>query len=114
MTFIWSTRGKTWGFRFLRDGGVLDPLVEYTQAFSGIENEREIWRRTDKVVAVRFADPQQRQDSAGRIISQEFVLFGDLASLVNSVEDGRATMWRMVAEQFDQIWDQADAPPISH
>ena len=37
MTLIWATRGRTWGFRFLRDGGLEDPLDTYEEAFAGIE-----------------------------------------------------------------------------
>ena len=34
MSLIWATRGRTWGFRFLRDGGFPDPLPVYDLAFS--------------------------------------------------------------------------------
>ena len=36
MTLIWATRGRNWGFRFLRDGDFADPLSEYDAAFAGI------------------------------------------------------------------------------
>ena len=32
--FIWATRGRTWGFRFLRRGGLEDPLGVYEATFS--------------------------------------------------------------------------------
>ncbi|TFC34120.1 hypothetical protein [Cryobacterium sp. TMT2-42-4] len=113
MTFIWSTRGRTWGFRFLRSGGSPDPFAEYAKAFSGIEQEREVWRRTQEVVALRFATPGKLQDSAGRDIPQEFVLFGALASQINSVQEGIDKIWPTVAEEFKQIWDRAEAPPAA-
>jgi len=113
MTFIWSTRGRTWGFRFLRDGGSPDPFVEYAKAFSGVEQEREVWRRADGVVALRFPDPGGLQDSAGRVIPQEFVLFGTLASQVNSVQDGIDKVWPTVSEEFQQIWNRPDAPQVT-
>lgn len=31
---IWATRGWDWGFRFLRDGGVDDPLDLYDAVFA--------------------------------------------------------------------------------
>ncbi len=34
--FIWATRGRTWGFRFLRKGGYEDPLGVYEDAFSKV------------------------------------------------------------------------------
>jgi hypothetical protein len=111
VTFIWSTRGRTWGFRFLRSGGSPDPFVEYTEAFSGVEQEREVWRRTNEVVALRFATPGALQDSAGRVIPQEFVLFGALAAQIHSVQDGIEKVWPTVAEEFKQIWDLPEAPP---
>ena len=33
--FIWATRGRTWGFRFLRTAGRVDPLKLYEAAFRG-------------------------------------------------------------------------------
>ena len=35
MTLIWATRGRTWGFRFLRDGGFEEPRVSRTVRRSG-------------------------------------------------------------------------------
>lgn len=113
MTFIWSTRGRKWGFRFLRNGGRPDPFVEYKQAFLGVEQEREVWRRAHKVVALRFPSPDGLQDSAGRVIPQEFVIFGALASQINSVQDGINQVWPMVAQEFEQIWDKPEAPVVS-
>ena len=57
MNFIWATRGRTWGFRFVRDGGLPDPLVVYDTAFSGVGDEPEAWRRNAETVALRFPDP---------------------------------------------------------
>lgn len=113
MTFIWSTRGRTWGFRFLRDGGSVDPFVDYAKAFSGVEQEREVWRRHHEVVALRFATPGGLEDSAGRAIPQEFVVFGALASQINSVQDGIDRVWPSVAEEFGRIWDRPEAPPLA-
>lgn len=113
MTFIWSTRGRTWGFRFLRDGGSVDPFVDYAKAFSGVEQEREVWRRSDGVVALRFPTPGGTKDSAGRVIPQEFVVFGTLASQINSVQEGINKVWPSVVEEFMGIWNRPEAPPIA-
>ncbi|MBC7596507.1 MAG: hypothetical protein H7288_21705 [Kineosporiaceae bacterium] len=113
MTFIWSTRGRTWGFRFLRDGGSVNPFVEYAEAFSGVEQEREVWRRSHGVVALRFPTPGGLEDSAGRVIPQEFVVFGTLALQINSVQDGIDQVWPLVAMEFEEIWVQPEAPPLA-
>lgn len=110
MTFIWSTRGRTWGFRFLRNGGITDPFVDYKRAFEGVEHEREVWRRTHDAVALRFPSPNGLRDSAGRVIPQEFVLFGDLAAQVNTVQDGIEKVWPLVKEEFELTWDLQEAP----
>ena len=108
MTFIWATRGRTWGFRFLKKGGFTDPLPRYEKAFSQIEEEPEVWRRMSKTVAVRFPDPEGRKDQSGRVIPHEFVLFGHLGSTVNSLDDALESVWPLVADEYAQIWDQPD------
>src|SRR6476661_3454327 len=85
---IWATRGRSWGFRFLLAGGLSDPLADYERAFADLEPEPAAWRRTDAVVALRIPDPDGRKDAAGRDIPHEFVVFGDLADRIESVEDG--------------------------
>ncbi len=56
MTFIWATRGRSWGFRFLRDGGLAEPLFVYEKAFESVEPEYRAYRRSGDVTAVRFPD----------------------------------------------------------
>lgn len=104
MKLIWATRGKDWGFRFLRDGGFPNPLSEYAQAFAGIEHEREACRRLDDKVALRFPDPLGRQDASGRVIHHEFVAYGALAARVNSVEEGLQEVWPLVEEEYARAW----------
>src|SRR5665648_584836 len=104
MKIIWATRGRTWGFRFLRDGGFPDPLLEYDAVFSGIEGESEVCRRVGDKVALRFPDPEGRQDRAGRVIPHDFVVFPPLADGIDSVEDGLRLVWRPVADDFAQVW----------
>jgi hypothetical protein len=56
-SLIWATRGRSWGFRFLLNGGRHDPLPEYEGSFAGLEDEPATWRRTAAKVALRFPDP---------------------------------------------------------
>ena len=51
MSLIWATRGRTWGFRFLRDGGFEDPLPVYDSAFAGIESGPSAIHRVGGTVA---------------------------------------------------------------
>ncbi|MFX0592868.1 hypothetical protein [Melissospora conviva] len=110
MNMIWVTGGKYWGFRFLRDGGYRDPLPAYDEVFSMVEDEPEVYRRVGDKVALRFSDPLQRKDTAGRTIPHEFVIFGSSADRVSSVEDGIRLLWPLVADEFARIWD-APSPP---
>jgi hypothetical protein len=111
MSLIWATRGRTWGFRFLRNGGLPDPLLLYDTAFSGVGDETEAWHRGAGTVALRFADPLERQDAAGRVIPHEFVVFGPSAEGIDSVDDGRRLVWPLVADEFARVWELAKPPP---
>ncbi len=74
MRLLWATRGRTWGFRFLLNGGFDDPLGVYDEIFPEMDGQPEAWRRVDEKVALRFPDPLERQDAAGRVIPHESVL----------------------------------------
>lgn len=113
MNLIWVTRGRTWGFRFLSDGGYPDPLPEYEDVFSGVEDDPEVCRRAGEKVALRFPDPLKRQDVAGRVISHDFVIFRPLADRIDSVEDGRRLVWPLVADEFAQVWKEPEPPSAS-
>ncbi|KIP51310.1 hypothetical protein SD72_16210 [Leucobacter komagatae] len=102
---MWSTRGRNWGFRFLRTGGLPHPLRTYEAAFAGIENSREIFRRQGDLAAIRFSDPEGRCDAAGRIIPQEFVLLAP-ANNVDSLEEAFSLLWPLVAEEYAHDWDR--------
>ena len=106
MNFIWVTRGRAWGFRFLRDGGITDPLPVYERAFSNIRNERQGFDKRNDVIALRFADPEGRKDEAGRIIPHDFVIFDSIDSDLGSFEDGVVSVWPLVKEEFGEIWDR--------
>lgn len=110
MRLIWATRGRTWGFRFLLRGDFLDPLLEYERVFSGVGDGPEVCRNVGNKVALRFPDPSDRRDRAGRVIPQEFVVFPPLADKINSVEDGLRMVWPEVAEEFARVWDQPNPP----
>jgi hypothetical protein len=107
---IWATRGRSWGFRFLLNGGLSDPLLAYERIFAGLEDEPTTWRRAAGKVALRFPDPMGRRDAAGRVIPHEFVVSGDFADKIESVEDGLQKVWPRVAEAYARVWD-AEGPP---
>jgi hypothetical protein len=112
MSLIWATRGRTWGFRFLRTGGFTDPLPEFDRAFSTIEDGPVACQHIDGKVALRFPDPLRRQDRSGRVIPHQFVLDGQLAAEVNSIEDGLRVVWPLVADEFAQIWELPEPPSV--
>lgn len=110
MSLIWVTRGRNWGFRFLRKAESKDPLPIYDQVFSDVGDGPEICCRVGDSLALRFPDPLGRQDRAGRIIPHEFVVFQPLSDDINSVEDGLRLVWPQVAGDFAQVWDLSKPP----
>lgn len=106
IVFIWATRGKNWGFRFLRTAGRSNPLEVYEAAFSGAEDTTEAFQVKADTVAFRFLDPDKRRDAAGRAIPHEFVLFPPLPGKVSSVEDGFHLVWPLVKDDFARDWEQ--------
>ena len=116
MSLIWATRGRSWGFRFLRNDASGDPLALYDAAFAGLEDTPEACRRLagagalPEMVALRFPDPVGRRDQAGRVIPHDFVLFDALADEVDSVEAGRQRIWPLVADDFKRVWELPKPP----
>lgn len=110
LRFIWATRGRSWGFRFLRTAGEDHPLRVYEAAFEGARDEAEIWHRAGTGVAMRFPDPEGRRDAAGRVIPHDFVLIGDWADKLGSIDEGRRRVWSEVADEFAAVYDEADPP----
>lgn len=106
IAFIWATRGKNWGFRFLRTAGRSNPLEIYEAAFSGVADTSEAFRGTADTVAFRFLDPEKRRDAAGRVIPHEFVLFPPFPGRVSSVADGFRLVWPLVRNDFARDWEQ--------
>lgn len=105
MKFIWATRGKNWGFRFLLDGGYVDPLEMYENAFEGNENQPSVYQSRHGLTAVRLEDPEGRVDRAGRVIQHDFVFRTEDANEINNMEDARALLWPMISEKYARIWE---------
>jgi len=104
LRYIWATRGRDWGFRFLRNGGLQDPLSTYERAISPLGEERNAFQQTDEFIVVRFDDPDRRSDAAGRLIPHEFVLFHQAADSQPSFDDVRRLAWNEVSEYYNSIW----------
>lgn len=111
MRFIWATRGLTWGFRFLRRGGLEDPLPQYSAAFTGLEGVRQICSRVGDVTVLRFEDPLGRKDRAGRVIPHDFVLFGERAIEVDSLDVGIELVWPLVEDAYARDYELAEPSP---
>ncbi len=107
---IWATRGRSWGFRFLLDAGFEDPLSEYERAFAGASDAPTAYASSGDRVAFRFPDPDGRCDSSGRIIPHEFVIIGEVANEIRSVETGQRQVWPLVQDAFARTWMLAAAP----
>lgn len=110
MTVIWATRGRDWGFTFLRRGGTRDPLVLYEKVFSGMGAASTACHRSADTLGVRFPDPLGRRDGAGRIISHEFVLTGADADAIATTNDAVRIIWPRVADEYAQVWDSPRLP----
>ncbi len=108
MSLIWATRGRTWGFRFLRRGDVADPLAAYERAFAAVDDDAETVARGPEGTALRILDPLGRCDAAGRTIPHDFVVFPPLAERVRTIDDGRALVWPLVADAYARVWDAED------
>ncbi|OAN33385.1 hypothetical protein A4X16_06890 [Microbacterium sp. H83] len=110
MTFIWVARGRSWGFRFLRTGGITDALAVYESVFDSLDLEADSYRAVGTRGALRLRDPDQRLDRSGRPITHDFVLLGDTAASVQSVEDGLRIVWPEVSDEYSRIWALPDPP----
>ncbi|WP_156759165.1 hypothetical protein [Microbacterium karelineae] len=106
MNLIWATRGRRWGFRFLRDGGHADPLPVYERAFADAGDDEAVCVRAGDAIALRFPDPEGRRDDAGRVIPHEFVILdppGDIAT----VAEGIRVVWPLVSDVYARVWDES-------
>lgn len=112
MSFIWATRGRSWGFTFLETAGLDDPLPEYERVTSALASSAGV-ARVGEAVAVKFRDPEGRRDRSGRPIPHGFVLYDDLARQVGDLDDARRVIWPLVAARYALLWDVAD-PASAH
>jgi len=110
MRLVWATRGRSWGFRFLLDGGYPDPLPIYDRAFAGTEGEQTVCRPVGTHVALRFPDPLGRRDKSGRAIPHDIVVLPPLAAEVRSLEDGQRLVWSTLADTYDRVWNLPGPP----
>ena len=110
---IWATRGRSWGFRFLLNGGLADPLPDYLRIVAHLKDEPTAWYYTPGLVALRVPDPLGRRDASGRVIPHEFAMFEDLADEVKSVEDGLARVWPLVAGAYSRVWNAPKPPSVA-
>ena len=92
------------------NAGLSDPLPTYERAFGELRDAPTAWRREGEEVALRIPDPLGRKDAAGRIIPHEFVIFGDLADKVGSVEDGLRVVWPLIADAYASAWETPEPP----
>ncbi|MDQ2755223.1 MAG: hypothetical protein M3Y71_01455 [Actinomycetota bacterium] len=107
---IWATRGRRWGFRFLLDAGLTDPLPTYRESFAVAGDDDSGWWAHGERAALRFPDPLGRRDASGRVIPHEFVVFGEMVTQITTVADGVSRLWGRFAPVYARIWD-ADRPP---
>lgn len=107
-SFIWATRGRTWGFRFLRSGGYPDPLPVYEAAFAGVQDDREVCKQVGDTIVLRFADPEGRKDFAHRLIRHDFVLFPTEGSVLPGLDEAARVAWQEVAAEYARVWERPD------
>lgn len=110
MRVIWATRGRSWGFRFLLDGGFSDPLATYEQAFAGTEGQSTVFQRFSDRVAIRFPDPEGRRDGAGRVIPHDIVILPPDAAHIDSPSEAHSLVWPFLAAIYAKLWDLPSAP----
>jgi hypothetical protein len=115
VSLIWATRGHTWGFTFLRNGDLADPLPTYEACFPADAPEPAPLRRVGDRVALRLVDPDGRCDRSGRVIVHEFIVDGDLATRVGDEEDTLAIVWPLVRDVYAEVWHLPEPPgPAGH
>lgn len=110
---IWATRGRSWGFRFLLDGGFAEPLLTYERFFVGTEGEMTVCQHRGGRLALRFPDPLNRKDAAGRPIPHDFVVPAPTADSTGSADVGLREIWPLVADTYARVWDADKAPSVA-
>lgn len=105
MNVIWVTRGLDWGNRFLRDGGLDDPLPTYEDAVTSVGENIPAFHRSVDTAVVRFIDPQCRKDRSGRPIDHEFVVWGELPDTIRSAQSAQDFIWPLFADEYEKCWN---------
>jgi hypothetical protein len=101
---IHGSRGKDVGFRFIKRGGVPDPMTEYMQAFDGHTGGDHFKRFGDGKIAARFSDPEGRRDFAGRIIPHEVIIPKSMTDGINSLDDVVKNIWPTLKPEHDAMY----------
>jgi len=97
----------------LLDGGFANPLATYERAFVGTEGETTLCRHLGEHLTLRFPDPLDRTDAAGRIIPHDFVVPASTAIGISSPQVGLKVIWPMVSDTYAEVWDAEKAPSAS-
>ncbi len=110
MRFVWATRGRSWGFRFLNTGELDQPRAVYLDLFDGREFSSHFFERRGPQAAVRFEDPEGRLDRSGRVITHDFVVLEGMDESIQTVEAARAAVWPSVADEYAEFYEQDSTP----
>ncbi len=107
---IHASKGKgREGFKFLKKGGLIDPLQEFEKGFGqhASPNPGEFLRYGAKAekLAVAFLDPLGRKDAAGRVIPHEVILPAHHAEGINTYADAVKKAWSLVGHDYNKYFE---------
>ena len=103
---IHATRGKDYGFRFIKKGGLPDPLQAYESAFSERPDAGLFNRLDDGRIALSFMDPQGRRDHAGRVIPHEVIIPKSMSGDIKDHADAVAKVWPELEKTYRYMKDE--------
>jgi len=101
---IHGSRGKDVGFRFIKKGGVPDPIHEYSKVFDGHTGGDKFERYGGGKIAARFLDPEGRKDAAGRTIPHEVIIPKSMSEGINNLDDVVSKIWPMLKPEHDAMY----------
>lgn len=109
---IYAAKPKNQGFQFLDRGGLADPLVEYDKA--GFNDDRDLdffknYGDRNEKIALRFKDPEERKDRAGRPIFHEAILPATLAEGIQNRSQAISKVWPLVRDTYGDVYE---SPPV--
>jgi hypothetical protein len=104
-----SSRGRSRGYAFLRDGGMKNVSTEFINA--GLADAptgffRRFGANSEKVAA-RFADPLGRLDEAGRPIGHDVILPASMARDVHNIDDVIRVAWPSIEPMYAPFYRAA-------